>query len=86
MNLKCIPRRSQHGVELFFPEMSANKYNIVLWDGSHNEASMEYYWSTRPATWNDYSDAVRGYERHYDCKLNIIKRDQQKYRKERWKV
>lgn len=83
--IKCIPRISKHGVELFFPEMSANRYNIVCWDGSHGEASMEYYRSTRPATWRDYCDAKRNYERHYDCKLDMITRDQQKYRAERWK-
>ena len=41
---------------VFFPEFSAMFGKVVCYDGCHNEADINYYAKTKPATPSEYPD------------------------------
>lgn len=34
-------------IDLFLPHDPANRGNLAVWDGAHNEAHISYYWRTK---------------------------------------
>lgn len=45
--IKVIAKMEKGDIVLFLPEMRANKYCIVCFDGGHNEACISYYQGLR---------------------------------------
>lgn len=60
--------RTEDGyVELFFPEYSVNDGMIVVWDGNHSEASLEYFNEGEVVPLPPKLKKI--YEQQYDCEL-----------------
>ncbi len=75
--LPVIFRTDGKEVTAFFPTLGANPGFIVCYAhiGQHSEASSEYYYSTKPAKENEYSDLLNELTQVYDdCELVVKKR------------
>ena len=70
---------------VFFPEFSAMFGKIVCYDGCHNEADINYYAKTKPATPSEYPDFWKKFMQVYDdVEIILHKRMNYKTLSENW--
>lgn len=71
------PYANEWDIVAFLPETPACYGNIMSYihDGQHDEASMEFYWSTKKATPEEYADLLEELKGvYYDCELVVKQR------------
>ena len=73
--VKVIFRKEKSGdVIAFFPEFKANYGRMVCYAhvGQHGEADIEYYWTTKKATEDEYKPLLNELKNIYnDCVLDV---------------
>lgn len=76
--VKIVFRKNKHNnVIAFFPEVRVNYGNIMSYMhiGQHDEASYEFYLTTRKANENEYADLFAELRKIYDdCELVVKQR------------
>lgn len=68
------PYTKEYEIIAFFPEIKANYGKILSYMhmGQHGEASMEFYWSTKKATKEEYQTLLEELKAIYDdCELVV---------------
>lgn len=88
--VKVIFRKDKHGeIVAFFPEGSVNYGNIMSYMhiGQHGEASLEFYQSTKKATYEEYKPLlVELMMIYHGCDLMVKQKLYYKDLREAWRI
>lgn len=73
-----LDHETRTAIDLFLPHDPANRGNVVIWDGGHNEAHLTYYWRTKvPRTPAQVKAAAKAVARYRAFMESIPESDRQ---------